>query len=97
MLLILHQLLSKTHLLPVLSEAFEEAFQSFAVRLGMIAFTSGELSFNGFDWGQIGQDAVFGGLAGGFSVASLVATRSSCLCSVMMSGVGRLPRVLRMM
>ncbi|MFI5572551.1 hypothetical protein ACIA6T_35605, partial [Streptomyces sp. NPDC051740] len=65
-LLILHQLLSKTHLLPVLSEAFEEAFQSFAVRLGMIAFTSGEQSFNGFDWGQIGQDAVFGGLAGGF-------------------------------
>ncbi|MGW1108893.1 scabin-related ADP-ribosyltransferase, partial [Streptomyces sp. NPDC002540] len=58
--------LERIHVLPVVSEAFEEAFQTFAVRLGMIAFTSGEFSPTGFDWKQIAQDGVFGAFAGLF-------------------------------
>ena len=37
------------HALPTVSEAFEEAFETFAVRLGVIAFTSGAFSPKGFD------------------------------------------------
>ncbi|MEU6537088.1 EndoU domain-containing protein [Streptomyces sp. NPDC047000] len=64
-LTVLETLLKRTHLLPVASEAFEEAFEAFAVRLAMIAFTSGEFSPSTFDWGALAQEAAFGGLAAG--------------------------------
>ncbi|MFC4034388.1 hypothetical protein ACFO3J_23335 [Streptomyces polygonati] len=59
-LTILDTLLSRTHVLPTLSEAFEEAFQTFAVRLAMIAFGPDGRRPNHFDWGQIAQDGLFG-------------------------------------
>ncbi|MDX3117805.1 hypothetical protein PV461_31150, partial [Streptomyces scabiei] len=65
-LTLMDTLMRRTHVLPILSEALEEAFQSFAVRLGMIAFTSGEFSPKGFDWKQIAQDGAFGAFAGAF-------------------------------
>ncbi|MGW1269614.1 WXG100-like domain-containing protein, partial [Streptomyces sp. NPDC002491] len=65
-LTLMDQLSRRTHVLPVLSEALEEAFQSFAVRLGMLAFTAGELAPKGFDWKAIAADGVIGGFAGAF-------------------------------
>lgn len=65
-LTILDTLIRSTDRLPFLTEAFEEAFQTFAVRLGMIAFTSGAHSPKSFDWKEIGESALFGALAGTF-------------------------------
>ncbi|NUS57554.1 MAG: hypothetical protein HOV66_22260, partial [Streptomycetaceae bacterium] len=65
-LAILDQLMKRTHLMPSLSEAFDEAFTTFAVRLAMIAFGPDGRRPHGFDWNQIVQDAVFGGVTGMF-------------------------------
>ncbi|MER6290339.1 hypothetical protein [Streptomyces sviceus] len=65
-LAILDQLMKRTHLMPSLSEAFDEAFTTFAVRLAMIAFGPDGRRPKGFDWSQIVQDAVFGGITGMF-------------------------------
>lgn len=68
-LTVLDWLIRHTHLLHIAGEAFEEALEAFIVRLGMIAFTSGEGSFTGFDWGALGGEALFGALAGAFMPA----------------------------
>ncbi|WP_028810022.1 hypothetical protein [Streptomyces sp. 351MFTsu5.1] len=65
-LAILDQLMKRTHLMPSLSEAFDEAFTTFAVRLALIAFGPDGRRPKGFDWSQILQDAVFGGITGMF-------------------------------
>ncbi|WEH43419.1 lonely Cys domain-containing protein [Streptomyces sp. AM 2-1-1] len=44
-------------------EALQEAFMSFWVRVSMLANRPGERP-DGFDWGKIGRDAVFGAFAG---------------------------------
>ncbi|SNX66210.1 hypothetical protein SAMN06272735_8056 [Streptomyces sp. TLI_55] len=66
LLTILDNLMRRTHLMPSLSEAFDEAFTTFAVRLSMIAFGPDGRRPHGFDWEQILQDAVFGGITGMF-------------------------------
>ncbi|MFC4508298.1 hypothetical protein ACFPIH_54475, partial [Streptomyces vulcanius] len=66
-LLILDLLMRRTHLMPSLSEAFEEAFASFAVRLALIVGGPHGLKPKGFDWKQIAQDGVFGAFAGLFA------------------------------
>ncbi|MEU6353680.1 hypothetical protein ABZ896_30860 [Streptomyces sp. NPDC047072] len=65
-LTILDTLAKRTHLMPSLSEAFDEAFTTFAVRLALITFGPDGRRPNGFDWSQIVQDAVFGGITGMF-------------------------------
>ncbi|MBM9624578.1 hypothetical protein JE024_39250 (plasmid) [Streptomyces zhihengii] len=66
LLTVLDALLSRTRLMPSLSEAFEEAFQTFAVRLAlMVAGPEGRRP-KGFDLGDIARSAVVGGLAGAF-------------------------------
>ncbi|KUN29802.1 hypothetical protein AQJ23_03390 [Streptomyces antibioticus] len=66
LLTILDNLMRRTHLMPSLSEAFDEAFTTFAVRLSLIAFGPDGRRPHGFDWEQILQDAVFGGITGMF-------------------------------
>ncbi|MFJ5725158.1 hypothetical protein [Streptomyces sp. NPDC093149] len=65
-LTVLDTLLKRTHLMPSLSEAFEEAFQTFAVRLAMMVAGPDGRRPKGFDWKAIAQDGVFGGFAGFF-------------------------------
>ncbi|MFJ1967631.1 hypothetical protein ACIO93_03080 [Streptomyces sp. NPDC087903] len=62
----LDQLLKRTHVLPSLSEAFDEAFQTFAVRLAMMTLAPPGRRPDNFDWGQIFQDGVFGAFTGLF-------------------------------
>ncbi|MFJ8613710.1 hypothetical protein ACIRH0_42030 [Streptomyces sp. NPDC093675] len=62
----LQQFLKKTHLAPSLSEALEEAFTTFAVRLAMIAGGPKGRRPHGFDVVQLIQDGIVGGLMGGF-------------------------------
>ncbi|GAA2427923.1 hypothetical protein GCM10010433_29950 [Streptomyces pulveraceus] len=62
----LDTLLKRTHLMPSLSEAFEEAFMNFAVRLAMMAAGPDGRRPKGFDWKAIAQDGVFGAFAGLF-------------------------------
>ncbi|MBK6018612.1 hypothetical protein JHN45_47045, partial [Streptomyces sp. MBT53] len=59
-------LLKKTHLLPSLTEAIEEAFTTFAVRLAMMLGAPKGRRPHGFDWSQIVQDGVFGAFTGLF-------------------------------
>ncbi|MFB7462683.1 hypothetical protein ACFCZ1_04085, partial [Streptomyces sp. NPDC056224] len=86
-LTVMDRLFKSMHALPVLSEAFEEAFQSFAVRLGMIAFTSGEFSPKGFDWTQIAQDAATGAFMGAFF--PVIAKGSQGSFAAIRGGLGR--------
>ncbi|ELP71350.1 hypothetical protein STRTUCAR8_02461, partial [Streptomyces turgidiscabies Car8] len=62
----LDQLLKRTHVLPSLSEAFDEAFQTFVVRLAMMTMAPEGRRPDGFDWNQIIQDGVFGAFTGMF-------------------------------
>ncbi|MFJ5221240.1 hypothetical protein ACIP98_42460, partial [Streptomyces sp. NPDC088354] len=66
LLTILDRLLKLSHKMPSLSEAFDEAFTTFIVRLGMIVFAPQGRRPGGFDWKQIIQDGIFGGLTGIF-------------------------------
>ncbi|MEE1767847.1 hypothetical protein PUR34_06545 [Streptomyces sp. JV185] len=66
LLTVLDTLLKRTHLMPSLSEAFQEAFQTFAVRLAMMAAGPDGRRPKGFDWKAIAQDGVFGAFAGFF-------------------------------
>lgn len=68
-LTILDLLIKRTHLMPSVSEAFEEAFTTFAVRLSLIAGGPDGLRPKGIDWGAIGKDGLFGALGGAFSHA----------------------------
>ncbi|MEU2131694.1 hypothetical protein [Streptomyces sp. NPDC018352] len=65
-LTVLDTLLQRTHLMPSLSEAFQEAFQTFAVRLAMMMAGPDGRRPKGFDWKAIAQDGVFGAFAGFF-------------------------------
>lgn len=62
----LDQLLKRTHLLPSLSEAFDEAFQTFVVRLAMMTMAPPGRRPDGFDWKQIVEDGLFGAVTGMF-------------------------------
>ncbi|MCZ9341169.1 hypothetical protein NGM37_25745, partial [Streptomyces sp. TRM76130] len=65
-LTLLEWLTKRTHLLPTLSEAFEEAFMTFAVRLAMMLGAPKGRRPDGFDWSQIVQSGVFGAFTGLF-------------------------------
>ncbi|MFJ3671526.1 hypothetical protein ACIPSE_34195 [Streptomyces sp. NPDC090106] len=59
--------LRRTHLMPSLSEALEEAFQTLVVRLGLMAFNDPDMRPSGVDWRAVWQSAAFGGAAGWLS------------------------------
>ncbi|MFE5766537.1 hypothetical protein ACFQ7H_33960, partial [Streptomyces sp. NPDC056492] len=67
LLILFNRVLSNAHLMPAFSEALQEAFTTFAVRVAMISLNSGNRKPTGIDWNDIGKSAAFGGLAGGFS------------------------------
>ncbi|MGV9642864.1 hypothetical protein [Streptomyces sp. NPDC003514] len=60
----LSHLLQRLHLAPSLTEAFAEAFTTFAVRLAMMNFAPNGRRPDGFDWGDILKAAAFGAAAG---------------------------------
>ncbi|MGW1394077.1 hypothetical protein ACWD6Q_20705 [Streptomyces nigra] len=60
----LSHLLQRLHLAPSLTEAFAEAFTTFAVRLAMMNFAPNGRRPDGFDWGDILKSAAFGAAAG---------------------------------
>jgi len=62
----LSHLLQRTHLMPSLTEALEEAFTTFAVRLAMMVGAPDGRRPGGFDWKQILQDGLFGLTVGFF-------------------------------
>ncbi|WP_449343903.1 scabin-related ADP-ribosyltransferase [Streptomyces mexicanus] len=62
----LSHLLERTHLMPSLTEALEEAFTTFAVRLAMMVGAPDGRRPGGFDWKQILQDGLFGLTVGFF-------------------------------
>ncbi|MFD5185382.1 hypothetical protein ACFWMQ_22820 [Streptomyces sp. NPDC058372] len=63
----LTHLLQRLHIAPSLTEAFSEAFTTFAVRLAMMNFAPDGRRPDGFDWSQILKDAAFGAAAGLFT------------------------------
>jgi hypothetical protein len=65
-LTLMEWLMKKTHLMPSITEAIEEAFTTFAVRLAMMLGAPKGRRPNGFDWSQIVQDGVFGAFTGLF-------------------------------
>ncbi|MFC7512522.1 hypothetical protein ACFQV4_29195 [Streptomyces thermocarboxydus] len=56
----LSHLLQRLHIAPSLTEAFSEAFTTFAVRLAMMNFAPDGRRPDGFDWSQILKDGAFG-------------------------------------
>ncbi|MER6181915.1 hypothetical protein [Streptomyces sp. NPDC001652] len=60
----LTHLLQRLHLAPSLTEAFAEAFTTFAVRLAMMNFAPDGRRPDGFDWNDILKSAAFGAAAG---------------------------------
>ncbi|MGW3991383.1 WXG100-like domain-containing protein [Streptomyces sp. NPDC004830] len=60
----LSHLLQRLHLAPSLTEAFAEAFTTFAVRLAMMNFAPNGRRPGGFDWNDILKSAAFGAAAG---------------------------------
>ncbi|QWA26595.1 hypothetical protein KJK32_02115 [Streptomyces sp. JCM17656] len=60
----LTHLLQRLHLAPSLTEAFAEAFTTFAVRLAMMNFAPNGRRPDGFDWNDILKSAAFGAAAG---------------------------------
>ncbi|MFZ3554486.1 hypothetical protein [Streptomyces sp. BH055] len=63
----LSHLLQRLHIAPSLTEAFAEAFTTFAVRLAMMNFAPSNRRPDGFDWNQILKDGAFGAAAGGLT------------------------------
>ncbi|MDT0386231.1 WXG100-like domain-containing protein [Streptomyces dubilierae] len=63
----LSHLLQRLHLAPSLTEAFAEAFTTFAVRLAMMNFAPDGRRPDGFDWNDILKSAAFGAAAGLFT------------------------------
>ncbi|WP_444465657.1 WXG100-like domain-containing protein, partial [Streptomyces griseoloalbus] len=63
----LSHLLQRLHLAPSLTEAFAEAFTTFAVRLAMMNFAPDGRRPDGIDWSDIGKAAAFGAAAGGLT------------------------------
>ncbi|WP_262061194.1 lonely Cys domain-containing protein [Streptomyces sp. STR69] len=66
-LLALDRLLQRTHLMPSISEAIQEAFETFAVRLAMLTINKGDHRPDGFNWTDIGKSALFGLVVGGLA------------------------------
>lgn len=60
----LSHLLQRLHLAPSLTEAFAEAFTTFAVRMAMMNFALDGRRPDGIDWSDIGKAAAFGAAAG---------------------------------
>lgn len=60
----LSHLLQRLHLAPSLTEAFAEAFTTFAVRMAMMNFAPDGRRPDGIDWSDIGKAAAFGAAAG---------------------------------
>ncbi|MEV6618377.1 glycosyltransferase, partial [Streptomyces sp. NPDC051051] len=60
----LSHLLQRLHLAPSLTEAFQEAFMTFAVRLAMMNFAPDGRRPDRFDWNDILKSAAFGAAAG---------------------------------
>ncbi|NUK74348.1 WXG100-like domain-containing protein, partial [Streptomyces lunaelactis] len=60
----LSHLLQRLHIAPSLTEAFAEAFTTFAVRLAMMNFAPNGRRPDGFDWNDILKSAAFGAAAG---------------------------------
>ncbi|MFB8140310.1 hypothetical protein ACFC40_11745 [Streptomyces parvus] len=63
----LSHLLQRLHLAPSLTEAFAEAFTTFAVRLAMMNFAPDGRRPDSIDWSDIGKAAAFGAAAGFFT------------------------------
>ncbi|MGW6026513.1 WXG100-like domain-containing protein [Streptomyces sp. NPDC055214] len=63
----LTHLLQRLHIAPSLTEAFAEAFTTFAVRLAMMNFAPDGRRPDGFDWNDILKSAAFGAAAGGLT------------------------------
>ncbi|MFI1377297.1 hypothetical protein ACH4UY_35510, partial [Streptomyces longwoodensis] len=63
----LSHLLHRLHLAPSLTEAFAEAFTTFAVRLAMMNFAPDGRRPDRFDWNDILKSAAFGAAAGLFT------------------------------
>ncbi|MEV4879658.1 hypothetical protein AB0K72_26725 [Streptomyces cyaneofuscatus] len=63
----LTHLLQRLHLAPSLTEAFAEAFTTFAVRLAMMNFAPDGRRPDSIDWSDIGKAAAFGAAAGFFT------------------------------
>ncbi|MEU6085013.1 hypothetical protein ABZ822_31595, partial [Streptomyces sp. NPDC047108] len=60
-------LAQRLHIAPTLSEAIQEAFTTFAVRLAMMNFAPEGRRPDGIDWKEIGKAAAFGAAAGLFT------------------------------
>uniref|UniRef100_UPI0035BC3EF1 hypothetical protein n=1 Tax=Streptomyces finlayi TaxID=67296 RepID=UPI0035BC3EF1 len=60
----LSHLLQRLHLAPSLTEAFAEAFTTFAVRLAMMNFAPDGRRPDGIDWNDVLKSAAFGAAAG---------------------------------
>ncbi|MEU1126228.1 hypothetical protein ABZ371_22350, partial [Streptomyces sp. NPDC005899] len=60
----LSHLLQRLHLAPSLTEAFAEAFTTFAVRLAMMNFAPDGRRPDGIDWADVGKAGAFGAAAG---------------------------------
>ncbi|MBW3708927.1 hypothetical protein DTB58_34495, partial [Streptomyces griseus] len=69
----LSHLLQRLHLTPSLTEAFAEAFTTFAVRLAMMNFAPDGRRPDGIDWSDIGKAAAVGAAAGAARVAATAA------------------------
>nr|WP_030379060.1 lonely Cys domain-containing protein [Streptomyces sp. NRRL B-12105] len=63
----LYELSHRTHLLPSLTEAIEEAFMTLAVRLAMMTMAPAGQRPRSIDWFDVGVSGAFGGLAGGLA------------------------------
>uniref|UniRef100_UPI003D7453EB glycosyltransferase n=1 Tax=Streptomyces sp. bgisy032 TaxID=3413773 RepID=UPI003D7453EB len=63
----LTHLLQRLHIAPSLTEAFAEAFTTFAVRLAMMNFAPDGRRPDRFDWNDILKSAAFGAAAGGLT------------------------------
>ncbi|MFC9810142.1 lonely Cys domain-containing protein [Streptomyces griseoaurantiacus] len=63
----LYELSHRTHLLPSLTEAVEEAFTTLAVRLAMMTLAPDGQRPRSIDWKDVGVSGAFGGVAGGLA------------------------------
>ncbi|MEU3516867.1 toxin glutamine deamidase domain-containing protein, partial [Streptomyces sp. NPDC006654] len=66
LLTIMYQFLHRTHLLPGISEAIEEALVNFASQLTMLGANRGKRRPRGINWKDVGTSALFGYITGTF-------------------------------
>ncbi|MEU9388311.1 hypothetical protein AB0D38_48710, partial [Streptomyces sp. NPDC048279] len=65
LLSVLYELLHRSHVVPGVAEALQEAFQDFLAQLTMLAVNKGDRRPAGIDWGDLGRSALFGFFTGG--------------------------------